>query len=77
MDTPAGATDLLRAQQVILRYLYHIGDVWGKLLQHDASVMQYVDEVTMKALELRAPGVCTRDADEVPGQILGGTIFSA
>lgn len=69
--------DLLKPQQVILRYLYHIEDVWGKLLQHDASVMQYVDEVTVKALELRAPRVCTRDADEVRGQILGGTIFSA
>ena len=77
MDIPAGATDFLKARQVILRYLYHIGDVWGKLLQHDASVMQYVDEVTVKALELRAPRVCTRDADEVRGQILGGTIFSA
>ena len=77
MDTPAGATNLLRAQQVFLRYLYHIGDVWGKLLQHDTSVMQHVDEVTVKALELRAPRVCTRDADEVRGQILGGTIFSA
>ena len=77
MDTSAGATDLLIARQVILRYLYHIGDVWGKLLQHDASVMQYEDEVTVKALELRAPRVCTRYADEVRGQILGGTIFSA
>ena len=77
MDTPAGATDLLKIRQVILRYLYHIGDVWGKLLQHDTSVMQHVDEVTVKALELRAPRVCTRDADEVRGQILGGTIFSA
>ena len=77
MDPPAGATDLLKIRQVILRYLYHIGDVWGKLLQHDTNVMQHVDEVTVKALELRAPRVCTRDADEVRGQILGGTIFSA
>ena len=77
MDAPAGATDLLKIRQVILRYLYHIGDVWGKLLQHDTSVMQHVDEVTVKALELRAPRVCTRDADKVRGQILGGTIFSA
>ncbi len=77
MDAPAGTTDLLKIRQVILRYLYHIGDVWGKLLQHDTSVMQHVDEVTVKTLELRAPRVCTRDADEVRGQILGGTIFSA
>ena len=39
--------------------------------------MQHVNEVTVKALELRAPRVCTRDADKVRGQILGGTIFSA
>ena len=77
MDAPAGATDLLKIRQVILRYLYHIEDVWGKLLQHDTNVMQHVDEVTVKALELRAPRVCTRDADEIRGQILGGTIFSA
>ena len=70
-------TNVLKARQVILHYLYHIEDVWGKLLQHDANVMQYVDEVTVKALELRAPRICTRDADEVRGQVLGGTIFSA
>ena len=28
MDPPAGATDLLKIRQVILRYLYHIGDVY-------------------------------------------------
>lgn len=38
--------------------------------------MQYMDEVTMKALELQAPRVCTRDVNEVRGQVLGGTIFS-
>lgn len=36
-----------------------------------------MDEVTMKALELQAPRVCTRDVNEVRGQVLGGTIFSA
>jgi len=68
---------LLKARQIILHYLYHVKDIWGKLLQHDASAMQYVDEVTVKALELRAPRVSTRDADELRGQVLGGTIFSA
>ena len=77
MDTSAGATNLLKARQVILHYLYHIEDVWGKLLLHDASAMQYVDEVTVSALELRAPRVCTRDADDLRGQVLGGIIFSA
>ena len=53
---------------------------WGhlrKLLQHDTSVMQHVNEVTVKALKLRAPRVCTRDADEIRDQILEETIFSA
>ena len=75
MDTLAGAINLLNTQQLILHYLHHIKDVWGKLL-HDASALQYVDEVTVKALELRAPRVSTRDADELRGQVLGGTIFS-
>ena len=39
--------------------------------------MQYVDEITVKALELRAPRVCTRDAGDLRAQVLGGTIFSA
>lgn len=70
-------TDLLNVRKVILHYLYHIKDVWGKLLQHDASVMQYVDEITVKALKLRASRVCTRDAGDLRAQVLGGTIFSA
>jgi hypothetical protein len=76
MPQPA-PTNLLKARQVILHYLYHIKDVWGKLLQHDVSVMQYVDEITVKALELRAPRLCTRDAGDLRAQVLGGTIFSA
>ncbi len=39
--------------------------------------MQYVDEITVKALELRAPRFCTRDAGDLRAQLLGGTIFSA
>ena len=77
MDTLADATSLLKARQLILHYLHHIKDVWRKLLQHDASALHYVDEVTVKALELRAPRVSTRDADELRGPVLGGTIFSA
>ncbi len=77
MDILAGVKSLLKARQIILHYLYHVKDIWGKLLQHDASAMQYVDEVTVKAMELRAPRVSTRDADELRGQVLGGTIFSA
>lgn len=39
--------------------------------------MQRIDEATVKALELTAPGVSTRDADDVRPKILGGQIFSA
>jgi len=74
---PRWITSLLKARQIILHYLYHVKDIWGKLLQHDASAMQHVDEATVQALELRAPRISTRDADELQGQVLGGTIFSA
>ena len=36
-----------------------------------------MNKVTVKALKLRSPRVCTRDADEIRGQILEETIFSA
>ena len=39
--------------------------------------MQYVNEVIVKALKLRASRVYTRDVDEIRGQILEETIFSA
>ncbi|KAK3179475.1 hypothetical protein OEA41_009761 [Lepraria neglecta] len=35
------------------------------------------NKVTVKALELRVPSVSIRDADELRGPVLGGTIFSA
>jgi hypothetical protein len=35
-----------------------------------------VDKVTVKAVELRAPGVSTLDAQFLHGQVLGGAIFS-
>ena len=39
--------------------------------------MKNVDEVTVKALELKAPRASTKDADELRGQVLGGVFFSS
>lgn len=38
---------------------------------------QRIDKTTVKAIELRAPGVSTLDAQLLHGQVLGGTIFSS
>ena len=47
------------------------------MLLQDQGAKQYVDHATVKALELRAPGISTLDANTLRGQILRGEIFSA
>jgi len=39
--------------------------------------MQYVNEIIVKALELRTSQLCTRNVDDLRAQILEETIFSA
>ncbi len=39
--------------------------------------MQYVDEIIVKALELRASQICTKNASDLRAQVLGEIIFSA
>jgi len=58
-----------------LRYLDHIKQVWHKLLRGDKQALQKVDQVTVKALELKAPKSSGRDAQVLQGQLLSGQIF--
>jgi hypothetical protein len=39
--------------------------------------MQYVDEIIVRALKLRASRFCTRNVDDLRAQLLGETIFNA
>ncbi len=64
-------------EQEVLHYLEHIKEVWHKLLRGDKTALQKVDQVTVKALELKAPRYSKRDAQVVQGQLLSGQIFSA
>lgn len=74
---PGGRFDWLILRKETLHYLRYIEYFWETLLLRDPGAKQYVDHVTVKALELRAPGISTLDANILRGQILGGEIFSA
>ena len=51
-------------------------EVWVSFLKGVERAFQRVDKVTVRAVELRAPGVSTLDAQFLRGQVLGGAIFS-
>ena len=53
-----------------------MGTAWDRFLKGVGGGLQKVDMATVKALELKAPGSSTLDAQFVRGQILGGAIFS-
>ena len=61
--------------QEILHYLQHINETWSNLLQHNKTMMERVDQATVKALELTAPWASTLDAKVLRGKVLGGKIF--
>ena len=65
------------ANQEILHHLEHIKEVWHQILHRDNAALQKVDQVTVRALELRAPRYSRRDALLLEGQLLSGQIFSA
>src|SRR5450432_3912576 len=53
-------------------------DFWYKrVLKENTQAMQKVDQTTVKALELTAPGACRADARVLYGLLMSGQIFSA
>ena len=61
----------------MLYYLDHVRIFWVGLFRYDKSDMQKVDHVTVKALELKAPGRSTSDAMTLFRQLKTGGIFGA
>ena len=61
----------------MLHYLDHIRRFWTDLVRHDKHEMQKVDYITVKALELKAPGTSTSDSMTLYRQLRKGEIFSA
>jgi hypothetical protein len=53
-------------------------DFWyTRVLEENTQAMPKVDQVTVKALELTAPGACRADARVLYGLLMNGQIFSA
>ena len=63
--------------QEILCYLDRIRTIFHELLDGNLAALQKVDERTVKAVELTAPGASTSDAETLRSQIHGGQIFGA
>ena len=62
-------------QQGILNSLDRIRCFWHDLLDGDVDAMRKVDEPTVKALELKAPGSSTLDTQTIQRQLGGAQIF--
>ena len=63
--------------QEMFHYLDHVRMFWADLFRHDKRDMQKVDHVTVKALELKAPGRSTSDTMTLFRQLKMGEIFGA
>ncbi|KAF8852804.1 hypothetical protein BDZ45DRAFT_763049 [Acephala macrosclerotiorum] len=60
----------------IQHYLEHIRTVWDGLLHGVRDGLQRVDVATVKAVELRAPGISALDAQFLKGIIVSGAVFA-
>lgn len=63
--------------QEMFHCLDHVRTFWAGLFRHDKRDMQKVDYVTVKALELKAPGTSTSDTMTLFHQLKKGEIFGA
>ena len=61
----------------MLYYLDHVRRFWNDLVRYDKHEMQKVDYITVKALELKAPGTSTSDSMTLYCQLRKREIFSA
>jgi hypothetical protein len=52
-------------------------DFWYRILRGNREAMQKIDEASVKALELTAPGTCRADARVLYGKVKSGQIFGA
>ncbi|KIW09691.1 hypothetical protein PV08_12034 [Exophiala spinifera] len=67
----------LKSDDEILNYLEHVRRFWHVLVDGDPSALQKFDYRDVKALELRAPGASSNDAEEIQAQIRAGRILRA
>ncbi|KAL1620000.1 hypothetical protein SLS56_009844 [Neofusicoccum ribis] len=61
----------------IIAYLEHINAVWSKILSGDREKLRSIDQATVEALQLRAPGSSESDLATLRGQIASGQIFGS
>ncbi|KAF4630121.1 hypothetical protein G7Y89_g8024 [Cudoniella acicularis] len=68
----------MKCDEPALHYLEHIRKtlhkIFERVLRGDKNALRRVDQATIKAFELKAPGYSKRDAQVLQGQLLSGQI---
>ncbi|KAF4535056.1 uncharacterized protein LTHEOB_12861 [Lasiodiplodia theobromae] len=66
----------MKCDEDIVAYLEHIKAVWSSILGEDREKLRTIDQVTVEALQLKAPGASESDFATLQGQLASGQIFS-
>ncbi|KAF2439150.1 hypothetical protein P171DRAFT_490584 [Karstenula rhodostoma CBS 690.94] len=69
-----GGSDVPYSRLELIHYLNHMTNIWRRLTI--GTIAQSVDDVTVKSLELRAPGVSRVDLQDITILMSEGKIFS-
>ncbi|KAF2267287.1 hypothetical protein CC78DRAFT_551975 [Lojkania enalia] len=67
----------MKCDEEVVHYLEDMKEFWSTLLPGGESDLRKVDRVTVKVVELKAPGNSKQDAQILHGRLLSGQIFSA
>lgn len=60
-----------------MAFLRHIKNFWYAVFDGDEIKMEKLDETTLVAMQLTAPGACEKEARQLYARIHGGELFSA
>ncbi|MCJ1349136.1 hypothetical protein MMC31_007372 [Peltigera leucophlebia] len=66
----------MRCDELIIKYLANIKEVWSYLLGGDTHKMSLVDRATVEALELHAPRASSLDYEIITSKLRNRSIFS-
>ncbi|KAK3177861.1 hypothetical protein K4F52_009413 [Lecanicillium sp. MT-2017a] len=66
----------MRCHEELLEFLRHTKDFWYHVFDGDVNAMEKLDEATVDAMQLTAPGACERQARELYFKVSSGEIFS-
>jgi hypothetical protein len=70
------SNEVLRNRQEHLHHVNRIYKAWFSILHGDRELMSLTDSTTVKAVQLRVPGLCTEDAEFLERLMKDGVLWS-